>query len=138
MIRARFPIVALVLVAACGTGTAVPTAPDEPENPFVDTTAAPSPSYQFGAKFEPPAGRVVHGMGQWVNGNPQYVAMLSPTNQPASELMFITLGDTPRPWDPAEMASLGFRYTGIGRLRPNDHNGIYNPLSLRTASHSTQ
>jgi hypothetical protein len=70
-----------------------------------DDDAGPAPSYAFGARFEPPVGRVVHGMGQWVNGNPQYVAMLPAAQRPAAELMFITLGDTPRPWDPPEIAA---------------------------------
>src|SRR5262245_35634536 len=105
MTRARSHLIALAVVAACGTGTTVPTAPDDHENPLVDTTTVPSLNYQFGAKFEPPVGRVVHGMGQWVNGNPQYLAMLPSSNQPASELVFISLGDTPRPWDPAQIAA---------------------------------
>ena len=100
-------LIPIVFVAfACSSGSALPTSPGDEIQP-ADTTAPddPSLSYEFGAKLEPPLGRVVHGMGQWVNGNPQYMAMLPASNQPASELMFMTLGDTPRPWDPSEIAA---------------------------------
>jgi hypothetical protein len=123
MIRARILAIAIIS-AACSAGTTVPTAPEDQDDPIVDTTTVPSPSYQFGAKFEPPVGRVVHGMGQWVNGNPQYLAMLPSSNQPASELVFTTLGDTPRPWNPAEMAANIANIAAMGRIPSMD-------LSLR-------
>jgi len=125
MQRARSSqILILVVAAACSTSTSVPTAPDGRDDPLVDTTAGPSPTYEFGAKFEPPIGRVVHGMGQWVNGNPQYLAMLPSSSQPASELMFIDLGDTPRPWNPAEIATKMTSLNAAGRIPSMD-------LSLR-------
>src|SRR5688572_9540782 len=97
MLPARFSrAVAVLFVTACGTKGA-PTAPeDRDDTPSIDTTVTSSPTYEyeFGAKFEPPKGRVVHGMGQWVTGNPQYLAMLPAANQPASELVFTAIGDT--------------------------------------------
>ena len=120
MIPARFSrIFAVLFVTACGTNGSAPTAPeDRHDDPTADTTLVPSPTweYEFGAKFEPPKGRVVHGMGQWINGNPQYLAMLPPSMQPGSELMFITLGDTPRPWDPVELAAKVKSIQAAGRI----------------------
>ena len=111
-------LIPIVFVAfACSSGSALPTSPGDEIQP-ADTTAPddPSLSYEFGAKLEPPLGRVVHGMGQWVNGNPQYMAMLPASNQPASELMFMTLGDTPRPWDPSEIAARMTSINAAGRI----------------------
>ena len=107
----------LVLIAAgCSGDAALPTTPLDDDRTPVDTTASVAPSYEFGAKFEPPVGRVVHGMGQWVNGNPQYLAMLPAGNKPAAELMFIDLGDTPRPWDPPEIAARMAAIHAAGRI----------------------
>lgn len=121
MIHARLHLagVAAIVSAAC-SATVAPTTPEVRDDPIVDTTTAPSLTYEFGAKFEPPIGRVVHGMGQWVNGNPQYVAMLPSSSQPASELMFITLGDTPRPWDPVDMAARMASIGAAGRIPSMD------------------
>jgi hypothetical protein len=113
-----------LFLAACSSGSTLPTMPDDDTSLPTDTTTGPAPTYEFGAKFEPPIGRVVHGMGQWVNGNPQYQAMLPPSSQPASELMFITLGDTPRPWDPADIAAMMASINAAGRIPSID-------LSLR-------
>ena len=101
---------------ACSSGRSLPTAPEDEHQPVDTIETGPAPSYQFGAKFEPPVGRVVHGMGQWVNGNPQYLAMLPAANQPASELMFIDLGDTPRPWNPSEIAARMASINAGGRI----------------------
>lgn len=60
--------------------------------------------YEFGALFEPPRGRVVHGIGQWADGNPQYAALFPIDKQPAAELVFVDLGDTPRGWEPGKIA----------------------------------
>jgi hypothetical protein len=109
---------------ACSSGSTLPTAPDDDTQLPIDTTTAPAPTYEFGAKFEPPVGRVVHGMGQWVDGNPQYLAMLPSANQPASELMFLTLGDTPRGWQPQEIAAKMASMNAAGRIPSLD-------LSLR-------
>ena len=56
--------------------------------------------YQFGAKFEPPVGRVVHALGQWQVYNAKYSAILPASNQPLAELSFIPIADTLRPWQP--------------------------------------
>ncbi len=104
------------LALACGTPPSAPPDADDSGRDPVDTTTGPALIYEFGAKFEPPVGRVVHGMGQWANGNPQYQAMLPPDRQPASELVFITLGDTPRPWDPAEIAAKVASIGAAGRI----------------------
>lgn len=118
MPRAR--LLTILVLAACSSGTTVPTAPDDLYGLPIDTTAGPAPTYEFGAKFEPPVGRVVHGMGQWVNGNPQYLAMLPSSSQPASELVFITLGDTPRPWDPVEIGAKMESIHAAGRIPSMD------------------
>jgi len=124
MSPARFSrAIAVLLAAACGTNGTAPTAPEHRnDNPAADTTVVPSPAYEyeFGAKFEPPKGRVVHGMGQWVNGNPQYQAMLPASRQPASELTFISIGDTPRPWNPAEIAANLAAVSAAGRIPSMD------------------
>jgi hypothetical protein len=62
--------------------------------------------YEFGAKFEPPVGRIVHALGQWEEYNAKYVANLPSANQPASKLIFVDIGDTPRGWQPASIAQL--------------------------------
>lgn len=85
------------LVLACGAPSTAPD-PEPPGDPD------PGLDYQFGAKFEPPAGRVVHGMGQWDAYNPKYQALLPPDRQPAAELVFIQIGDSERPWQPAKIA----------------------------------
>jgi hypothetical protein len=89
------------LLQACGSSEA-PTAP---------TGGVAPPTYQFGAKFEPPVGRVVHAVGQWESYNAKYYAALPATMQPASQLIFITLENdphpwnlNPRPWDPQKIA----------------------------------
>ncbi len=57
-------------------------------------------TYRYNALFEPPRGRILHGMGQWIDGNAEYIAMLAdPKLNPASELVFMAVGDWPRPWD---------------------------------------
>lgn len=97
-----------LFLAACAADAALPTMPDDgapPPGAPIDSSNTVTPSYEFGALFEPPAGRVVHGMGQWASGNASYTAMLPAGRQPATQLMFIDLGDTPRPWDPAEIAT---------------------------------
>ncbi|HSA56254.1 MAG TPA: hypothetical protein VLE53_11165 [Gemmatimonadaceae bacterium] len=103
-----------VLLGGCVR--AVPTSPEEPPVAAGDTIPGPVPGYQFGAKFEPPVGRVVHGMGQWPNGNPQYLAMLPEGRKPGAELLFIDLGDTPRPWDPPAIAARMAEVRGAGRI----------------------
>jgi hypothetical protein len=62
--------------------------------------------YTYGALFEPPAGQILHSIGQWQEGNANYLAALDRAGasalQPASELSFIALGletDSARDWD---------------------------------------
>jgi len=56
--------------------------------------------YLHGAKFEPPFGRVLHGMGNWKAGNESYLAALDDSSlQPATALLFLPIGDWPRGWD---------------------------------------
>lgn len=116
---------AAAVFSACAPSTS-PTGLDTlgDERAPVDTsstsTPSPAPTYEYGAKFEPPIGRVLHGMGQWVNGNPQYQAMLPQDRQPASELMFVDLGDTPRPWNPPEIAARMAQISAAGRIPSMD------------------
>jgi len=56
--------------------------------------------YRYNARFEPPRGRIIHGMGQWQDGNAEYLAMLDdPKLFPAVQLLFAPIGDWPRPWE---------------------------------------
>jgi hypothetical protein len=56
--------------------------------------------YLHGARFEPPYGRVLHGMGQWYDGNVAYRRMLGDAALlPAAKLFFIPVGDWPRSWE---------------------------------------
>jgi len=50
----------IAMLLACGSD-------DDPTSPGGDKEEETPPglTYQFGAKFEPPVGRVVHGIGQW-------------------------------------------------------------------------
>ena len=55
--------------------------------------------YTYGAKFEPPEGRIIHGMGQFPDGNKVYTEMLNDKAlYPATRLFFISLADQDRPW----------------------------------------
>ncbi|MGQ0702558.1 MAG: hypothetical protein ACT4PM_05430 [Gemmatimonadales bacterium] len=106
---------ALLLVMACGSPATAP----EPNPP-----APPAPpaglAYQFGAKFEPPVGRGVHGMGQWALFNPKYTALLPASAQAASELIFMSLADTVRPWNPAQLAAALAQIGQSGRIPSAD------------------
>jgi hypothetical protein len=70
--------------------------------------------YSLGAKFEPPAGRVVHGMGQWEQYNAKLLPLLPAELRPASKLIFITIGDTPRGWRPEGIRTLMQRHDQEG------------------------
>lgn len=72
--------------------------------------------YSLGAKFEPPAGRVVHGMGQWEQYNAKLLPLLPAELRPASKLIFIDIGDTPRGWRPEGIRNLMQRYDQEGLL----------------------
>lgn len=101
--------VTLMLAGSCG-------AAGQPDAPSAPEPVAPAPSYQFGAKFEPPAGRVLHGMGQWQMYNPAYLAALPAAEQPAAELMFIEIADTTRPWKPTQIGQALQLMSGQGRI----------------------
>jgi len=81
-----------------------------------DEEAPPGLTYQFGAKFEPPVGRVVHGIGQWHVYNEKYFELLPPNKQPASALIFVEIGDTPRGWKPDQIAAELAEYDAAGRI----------------------
>ncbi len=88
----------LALLSACSA--IEPVAPDHGDSGSTATT----PVYRYGAKFEPPLGRVVHGMGQWEDYNTRYLSLLPAGLHPASQLVFIEIGDTPRGWRPQLIA----------------------------------
>lgn len=112
---------AVLLFTACGdagpaaaaSGPATPDtgAPTGPAGP-----STPAPSYQFGAKFEPPEGRAVHGLGPWASYNLTYSAQLAAEMQPASELLFTDIGDTPRGWEPEKFAASLAAIDARGRI----------------------
>lgn len=55
--------------------------------------------YSHGAKFEPPEGRIIHGMGQWHDENVEYLAMLGDEEiHPLTRLFFFDIEPT-RPWE---------------------------------------
>jgi len=92
------------VLAWCVAALAAGGCADDPARPADEVPQDSVPVYEYGMKFEPPAGRVVHGLGQWDAYNAKYRAMLPAGAQPASELVFISIGDTPRGWDPAKLA----------------------------------
>jgi len=117
--RLAVPLLALTLAGcAAGSGSAVgPTAPGDTTTPGGGTTTGPTNvTYQFGAKFEPPAGRVVHGLGQWKEYNLKYVPLLPAAHQPASELIFLSIADSLRPWNPAQIAAALAAMDALGRI----------------------
>jgi hypothetical protein len=64
-----------------------------------------TPQHALDAKFEPPTGRVVHGMGQWEQYNAKLLPMLPAELRPVSKLIFVEIGDTPRGWRPEGIRS---------------------------------
>ncbi len=119
--RPAASLAALILVG-CADGTTAPTAPSNSGTPNTpgDTMTPANPganlTYRYNAKFEPPLGRVVHGLGQWADYNAKYVPLLSAAHQPASELSFIPIADTVRPWQPAKMAESYAAMEARGRI----------------------
>jgi acetyl esterase/lipase len=73
--------------------------------PRIIVAAAELPAAQPAAKFEPPAGRVLHGMGQWDAYNAKLLQSLPAAVRPAAQLLFIDIGDTPRGWRPQGFAA---------------------------------
>lgn len=113
--------VTLAFVAACARDAmpnepSVPVVPSAPPPPPPPPAPSAVPSYQYGAKFEPPVGRVVHGMGQWHEYNPHYLALLPANEQPAAELIFIEIADTVRPWNPPKIAQALQQMSAQGRI----------------------
>lgn len=87
-----------------------------------------APTYKYGAKFEPPDGRILHGMGQWPEGNKNYLAVLNdPALEPGVRLFFIDIGDWPRSWESRSHAvdSLVAEEVALGRI-------LHISLALRT------
>jgi len=73
--------------------------PDEPAAAPAEKSEEKAPEYLFGAKFEPPKGTVIHGMGQWKDDNRDYVSMLGdPAILPLTQLLFFGI-DSVRPWE---------------------------------------
>ena len=109
--RAYAVLAPLAALLAC-------TRADDPVTPGAGEEEGPPSdvSYQFGAKFEPPAGRVVHGIGQWHVYNEKYFALLPPNKQPASALIYVEIGDTPRGWRPGHIAEQFAEYDAAGRI----------------------
>ncbi len=70
--------------------------------------------YSLNAKFEPPAGRVVHAMGQWEQYNAKLLPLLPAELRPMSKLIFIEIGDTPRGWRPEGIRATMQRYDQEG------------------------
>jgi hypothetical protein len=63
------------------------------------------PTYTYGVKFEPPDGRILHGMGQWPEGNKNYLDVLNdPALEPAMRIFFMGVGEWPRSWDSRSQA----------------------------------
>jgi len=83
---------------SCDTGECFKSCPSDCEVPI-----PPEPpeqyTYTYEAKFEPPEGRILHGMGQFSGGNEDYIEMLVDGLKPASSLKFISVGKGTRPWD---------------------------------------
>jgi acetyl esterase/lipase len=76
--------------------------------------------YRLAAKFEPPAGRVVHGIGQWEQYNAKLLPKLPADLQPASELLFVNIADMPRGWRPQGISSTLQRYDQAGLIPQMD------------------
>lgn len=119
--RMFIALLSALLTVACGESgpTSASSGPATPDTGAPTGPAGPStqtPSYQFGAKFEPPEGRVVHGLGQWESYNVTYSAQLSAALQPASELLFTVIGDTPRGWEPEKFAASLAAIDARGRI----------------------
>ena len=76
--------------------------------------------YSLGAKFEPPAGRVVHGIGQWEQYNAKLLPKLPTDLQPASELLFVNIADMPRGWRPQGIRSTLERLDQAGLIPQMD------------------
>jgi len=74
-----------------------------------------------GVLLEPPSGRIVHGIGQWQPYNSTLLRTLPADVRPASELIFIQIGDSPRGWR---------RQAIIGALRRAEANGCIPSINI--------
>ena len=83
-----------------------------------DETQTPAPEQVL---LAPPAGRVVHGMGQWEEYNRRLLEALPSTARPAAQLVFVDIGDTPRGWRPQGVAV---------RLRTLEQDGFVPVLDI--------
>jgi len=58
------------------------------------------PSYRYGARFEPPDGRMLQGLGSWSDGHDEDLAALGePAEESAAALFSLSIGDWLRPWE---------------------------------------
>jgi len=75
-------------------------------------------TYTYGAKFEPPEGRILHGMGQFNGGNADIMELLGPDKKPASSLAFFGLISCDRPWEAQRAPILDFlsKESAAGRI----------------------
>jgi len=95
--RVLAPLVLIViLAAACAGGGSVTLASQGRSVPQRPPDKA---------KLEPPAGRIVHGMGQWEEYNQRFLPALPVEIRPAAQLLFLSIGDTPRGWRPQGVAA---------------------------------
>ncbi len=107
MLRTRLVITALLATGCLGRDPLLLPSGSARDEVAAVTGAAPaavSPGPAagtlYGAKFEPPRGRILHGMGQFRDGNAGYLELLDDEAlQPASKLDFRAIGDWPRNWD---------------------------------------
>lgn len=80
--------------------------------PTAEPSTAEPPASSIRLPLTPPPGRVVHGMGQWIDYNTKLLAALPAAVRPAAQLLFIDIGDTPRGWQPQRLAAM---LQGLGR-----------------------
>ena len=102
-------------VTACHPGDSPlePHNPAAPGDPSVDDTPVPDAT---GSPLDVPEGRIVHGMGQWDTYNAKLLAALPAAVRPVSELVFVSLGDTPRGWQPGTISALLQEQVQAGRI----------------------
>jgi hypothetical protein len=92
----NFPVLICFTLLVCFGGLAGLMIPGE-EAP--DPKPSKPLKYTYGAKFEPPEGRVIHGMGQWRKDNLEYLDMLGDDEiNPLFRLTFFNIKSI-RPWD---------------------------------------
>ena len=86
------------------------------------TEPAPEPGPpKNAALLEPPPGLVVHGRGQWEPYNSKLREALPAAIRPASELLFLQIGDSPRGWRGSAL---------LGLLRRTDAEGCIPSINI--------